>query len=454
MPIRIPMEGAPVLNLAFLTLVTPSQASDLHWSGHYRARGQLFQSLSLSETNPQAEGLSGATTHRLRLQPSWIVHDSLSIHTQLDLLPYAMWGDEPSQVQDPTYSDSAFFSQNVAPPSVEGQNLQATRVWAQYDTGYGVLRFGRMPHHWGAGMVYNAGNRPLDEFGDSVDRIQYTAKVEQMFFLAALDSYRENYANDFDDTWGAATGFMYNTEKASSGLYATYRRQNVDDAAFGMLTLDLHGKAQAGPLATELEFAFQYGKGDLEGGLNDIALSAVGAALTTELALDKLFVGLDLGMAQGDPEPEDKEFHSFRFDPDYSIGLMMFEEPMPTLGAASKSSSNLGREYGASRTGYSVSNALYARPSVGATLLPGLRGDLYVLAARAFVLSEDEGENKGYGAEIDARLRWSPVAKFQIDGTFGVFFPGAYYSSYSHEELGGGFSQHALGAQLLGTAEF
>ena len=33
-----------------------------------------------------------------------------------------------------------------------------------------------MPLHWGSGMVYNAGNNPLDEFGDSVDRIQFTAK--------------------------------------------------------------------------------------------------------------------------------------------------------------------------------------------------------------------------------------------------------------------------------------
>ena len=46
------------------------------------------------------------------------------------------------------------------------------------------------------------------------------------------------------------------------------------------------------------------------------------------------------------------------------------------------------------------------------------------------------------------------MPKFQLDGTFGVFLPGSYYSSYTHEELGGGFSQHALGAQLLGTAEF
>ena len=138
-------------------------------------------------------------------------------------------------------------------------NIQATRVWGEVKTPIGGVQFGRMPVHWGSGLVFNAGNNPLDEFGDTADRIQFTAKADQVFVMTALESNNERFVNARDDAWSAAAAVMYNTERASTGLYTNYHRQSVDDLKFGLFTLDLYGGAEAGALKIDLELAANFG---------------------------------------------------------------------------------------------------------------------------------------------------------------------------------------------------
>ena len=82
-------------------------------------------------------------------------------------------------------------------------NLQLTRAWADVYTPVGRLRFGRMPLHWGAGVLYNAGNTPLSEYGDSADRIQFTTRQGPVYVMAGYDiiygGFRESYDGSHDD---------------------------------------------------------------------------------------------------------------------------------------------------------------------------------------------------------------------------------------------------------------
>ena len=55
--------------LATLGLSQTATAGELTWEGHYRARAELFDSLSLSNTNPNAEESQWSMDHRARLQP-------------------------------------------------------------------------------------------------------------------------------------------------------------------------------------------------------------------------------------------------------------------------------------------------------------------------------------------------------------------------------------------------
>ncbi|MEC8378866.1 MAG: hypothetical protein VXZ96_01010 [Myxococcota bacterium] len=437
-----------------------SHGAEAKWNGFYRARAQRFNSLSLSDTNPYSEGAASTITHRFRLEPTWYANSKVAIHAQLDMLPYTLWGDQPVLFDDPSYDElDVFFSQSLQPPtsddgSMGATNIQATRVWGEVITPIGSVQFGRMPVHWGSGLVFNAGNNPLDEFGDTADRVQFTAKAEQVFVMTALESNNERFVNEQDDAWSAAAAVMYNTERASTGLYTNYHRQNVEDLKFGLFTIDLYGGAEAGALKIDLEMAANFGSGDLPNGLDGVRISSFGAALDAAFNPSKLLIGLGAGFATGDKDPTDKTFHTFRFDPDYHIGLMLFEEPMPTLQPLVSNVDNDGRDTSIARTGYSVSNILYGKPRLGYYIKPGLLADLSILAARAPNLPEDESDNNGYGMELDAHIGWNPVDHFQLDATGAVFFPGTYYRNFSDADLGGGFNSPAIGMQLLSSIEF
>ena len=116
---------------------------------------------------------------------------------------------------------------------------------------------------------------------------------------------------------------MYNTERATSGIYALHQRQNESDSP-SMTTLIFMG-ADAGTLKAEIELAYQRGTGDLPGGINDITLSSFGGILDVNLTADRLRLGIVGGFAQGDSDPNDKTLKTFYFNPDYNLSLMLLK---------------------------------------------------------------------------------------------------------------------------------
>ena len=445
---------------ALLLFSTSASAAEVVWDGHYRARGQYFNSLSLSNTNANAEGAATYMDHRLRLQPGWLMSDRVGLFAQLDLLPYTLWGDQAIQISDPALGDDPLvLTGAVQPPTTDDggatlQNLQVTRVFAELHTGAGQLRFGRMPLEWGSGMLLNAGNAANQEYGDTVDRIQFTGLAGQVYLQAGLETNAEQFVSESDDVWSVTGSLLYKTEQAGAGVYNIYRTYSYDGATFGMYTLDIWGAAEAGPLTLETEFVAQIGRGDLGEGVNDASINAFGAMIDAGYTLDRIRVGLAGGLATGDKDTTDNNFKTFTFDRDFNQTLFLFEEPMPTLQPTVSTDANAGRDTDAARTGYALSNAMYVRPRVGYTFSDDLTLDVSFFIAQAAALPDDQADSKGYGSEVDARVVYKPIEHFTLDGTIGVFFPGSYYSNFTHEDLGGGFDRPALGAQVLGTVAF
>ena len=429
-----------------LILSNPAHAADVFWEGMYRLRGQYFDTLSLSDSNSDAEGASNLLTHRLRLQPNWRISPKLSLHTQLDILPFESFGGSALFYPAPTQTIPLF------PDSTQSSSaLSVTRLWGEYRSQYGLLKMGRIPLHWGSGMVFNAGNGAWDEFGNSVDRVQFTAQVQNLYVLGGVESYAENQVNLNDDTWGLAGALYYAKSNTELGLYVNYRQQGPEETRMGMLTADLYGGIDSGDLRAELELAVHYGSGDINGGYDDISVLAFGAATKVGLALNKLELGVDAGFAQGDSTPNDQTINTFHFNRDYNLSLMMFEEPMPILRNEFVSEEGDERDLSAVRTGYSISNAIYLRPNISYNIRKNLRGSLTLLTAWTAALPEDEDDGF-YGIEVDAHLAWTPTPNFTLESSIGLFNPGNYYSSYS--DFGGGFDRYALGAQLMSTINF
>jgi uncharacterized protein (TIGR04551 family) len=139
----------------------------------------------------------GGANLRFRLEPTLNVSDQVRIHAQIDVFDNTILGSTPdslagiqgfntppagasnSQPISPTVvpgvAPSGFVSQTQDPPEI-GQNgftssIRAKRAWAEIDTEFGSLYFGRMPWHWGRGIFYNDGNCADCDVGTTVDRV-------------------------------------------------------------------------------------------------------------------------------------------------------------------------------------------------------------------------------------------------------------------------------------------
>lgn len=456
------------LLLPLLAASSSAQAGELIWDGHYRARGEMFDSLSLSDVNPNAEGAQWSMDHRLRLQPGWLISDRVSIHSQFDVLGWTRWGDSPVTSIDPATGEAvpSVFADSVEPPTTSDggatlANFRATRAWGEVKFEYGLLSFGRMPFHWGTGMVFNAGNRTIDEFGDTTDRIQWTSKIGDIFLMGGFENRVEGLPAAGDDYRAILGSIMYNTEKAQLGILGTYRWQNNDDDGaaiepqkFSTGIFDVAGQAEVGPAEIEGEFAAVLGGGDLDTGANGLRLSQFGGHLGVGFSPDKVRLGLRTGFATGDADTTDTQYKTFTYDPDFNLSLMLFEEPLPTLEATVPSEANDGRTTQAARTGQAISNALWIRPRVGYQLLDELSVDLAWLLAQQAKAEDTATTGKGYGSEINLDLTYEPFPHFSVRGTGAVMLPGKYFNEYTDDTWGGDFNQPAFGARLIGAVEF
>lgn len=190
--------------------------------GYLRARGDYLKNLHLGFTDdpalggapfPRPLGCSGpagspcddtlrTANLRLRLEPSMQLSETIAVHTQIDLFDNVVMGELGG----------------FASPATDETSILVRRAWAEVATGLGHLKFGRMPDHFGLGIVSNSGRRAntdyatwetlwqpstlanvggtnpvgydLDsDYGDTVDRLSFTAMIPGTPFraLAAIN---------------------------------------------------------------------------------------------------------------------------------------------------------------------------------------------------------------------------------------------------------------------------
>lgn len=211
---------------------------ELH--GYYRLRAELFHNFSLgridqpnfamwpmpidnrytttagaqgygpglctSEESPEsAGGTSSDATYacknktqaganmRFRINPELHISDNLRIMSQLDLLDNLVLGSTPNGYavgsdggvnQRSGYSPLGAFDNTQEPPT-SGVNslkdsIRVKRVWGEYLTPVGMLRFGRMPSQWGLGILANAGDGYDDDYQSTADRIMFLTGLKSL----------------------------------------------------------------------------------------------------------------------------------------------------------------------------------------------------------------------------------------------------------------------------------
>ena len=133
------------------------------------------------------------------LEPTLNITDQVRIHSQFDVLDNTILGSTPDSLSSVSMSAGQVVPQAPIPflyttqnaPQV-GQNgytssIQAKRAWAEVDTEFGSLRFGRMPWHFGRGITYNDGSCMDCDGGTTVDRIALLTEMYGHQFTLALD---------------------------------------------------------------------------------------------------------------------------------------------------------------------------------------------------------------------------------------------------------------------------
>ena len=121
----------------------------------------------------------GSANLRLRLQPTINVGEQVRVHAMVDVFDNLVMGSTPAPEAEG--AGLALFQDSQAAP-VQGQNsptasILVKRAWAEVDTPLGPLHFGRMPVHWGLGILANDGNCLDCNYGDNADRVMFQANV-------------------------------------------------------------------------------------------------------------------------------------------------------------------------------------------------------------------------------------------------------------------------------------
>jgi len=456
------------LQLLLLALApTPATAAEVQFEGFYRARARAFDTLSLDRGAATSEGLSAGASHRLWLRPRFMLTDKVGLFTELRGLDGVTWGDEVSGVEtfDGVPATGVEYGLN-APTGSALLDITLSRVWGEVHTEYGRFTFGRVPLHWGLGLWLNDGlsvDVPFADHGDTTDRVMWEHLVDDQFFVrVAADVPTERFLGREDDTTAFSGAVAYRSEDLTAGLLAQVdrtgaRQQNT--GALNVFTVDGAVDVTLGNLHGAAEVVAHFGAGDLDGGVNDATITAVGTAAHADLELDIFTIGLRAGIATGDGQPNDAGIRAFTYDRDYSVGMFLFEQPLPTLATAvaAANETNGGRDFSEVRSGTALSNALWIKPTVRRTLLEGLEVRVSWLGARTAKTQAIGGvrTSRSYGNEFQVGASFLGIEHLELDGQLGLFLPGSVYAVSQTEDLSQtGFDDAAFGFQLSSRIVF
>jgi uncharacterized protein (TIGR04551 family) len=424
-------------------------------------------------------------TMRLRLTPQLNLSEDVRVKMTLDVLDRVIAGEPAATYYGTTYRDGAneplreagaeqtFFSGTTVPgeDGGAGDSIKARRAWAEVrNRDLGELRFGRMPMHWGLGMVYNAGDGIDQDYSTDLDRLLGITKIAGFYLSASYDFLSEgifspagpdypaldlSQLDDVDQfTFSVARRHSEEELRASldkgdvvlnGGLQLSIRNQDAiytgdpdmdaDTTGFETIeastyTTDLWGLFRYRGFRAELEAAWVSGgmedlQVDTRG--KDLDISQLGYALELELRLleDKLGIHFGHGLATGDDSVEglstDSDFLSqldnddtistFRFNPSYQVDLILWRNLMG-----------------------GVTGAYYFKPGINYDFIKSDYGELLgarldIIWSRATSMVQTWGNNENLGVELDVSLYFRSedgpelTDGFHATVQYGVLFP-------------------------------
>ncbi|MBI2060295.1 MAG: hypothetical protein HYT87_11040 [Nitrospirae bacterium] len=335
-----------------------AEAVTADFSGYFRSRGFFFRDRDID--NDRGPNTTAFIDQRLKLDTEFALSDEVKAAVQLDVLDNLVWGiNGPALVDLP---DLARADQADREAGVSDA-LSVRRAWGEMVTPLGVLVAGRQPVHWGLGVFYNDGNCLNCDFGDTQDRVFFSTRVgpvvvspyygkviegrvetraasgvlPQEFLDDGKVSFRDAVSMDADAS-DLGVAVRYQPKGYEAGFLMNGRFQRVSPFKGRLVIMDGYGKADLAFLRAEGELVF------INGRASNAALPTPQRTRVTQLGLfgsaywnrPYLHFGGQYGLATGpgkdeyDPfDPErwlGRQQNEFKFDPDFNVDLLLFEE--------------------------------------------------------------------------------------------------------------------------------
>ncbi len=160
---------------------------------------------------PCSNNTQAGANMRFRINPELHISDNLRVMAQVDLLDNVVLGSTPEgyyNVPSTTgggyqvgarggYTPTGAFATTqwapVAGVTSTTDSITVKRAWGEYVTPVGLVRFGRMPSHWGLGILANGGDSYDSDWQSTSDRIMLVSGIKKwdLYFAAAWDFANE-----------------------------------------------------------------------------------------------------------------------------------------------------------------------------------------------------------------------------------------------------------------------
>ncbi len=222
--------------------------------GFLRVRPELFYRFDLGRGADPAgyqlwgrsptsnvERTNAGVNMRFRFEPTLNISEEVRIRTQVDALDNLVWGSSPdyafSRNAPNNYwydrNEFSLFSASAAPQRSGINSLQDSiavkRVWGEVSTPIGILRFGRMGSHWGLGVVHNDGNGLDNDWGDTVDRVSFTAEPIAGFYVTPMLDWNVEGPSSVRMPEGGQPYDLSNSDDSHSYILAIARRDTESE---------------------------------------------------------------------------------------------------------------------------------------------------------------------------------------------------------------------------------
>lgn len=158
-----------------------------------RGTSQYLPPLTDREGSNQkdSDSLSSANL-RFRYEPTLHATERFRVHAVLDIPDNLVLGSMPdggplSVNQRP---DALLDGLSGTQTPIDGA-VRLRNVWGVWENDLARFDFGRMRHHWGLGLLANGGACLDCDFGDSVDRVQMTTQLFDIYLSVSWDFVAE-----------------------------------------------------------------------------------------------------------------------------------------------------------------------------------------------------------------------------------------------------------------------